>query len=85
MLKARQRADVVIVTRPGEHPPAVRCLGCAFAWHSPLMADGLRLLGTCPKCDGELDFAASEPGFAAPEAPSEDLRAPHLVLGVPRR
>jgi hypothetical protein len=49
------------------------------------MADGLRLLGTCPKCDGELDFAAAEPGFAAPAAPAEDVRAPHMVLGVPRR
>jgi hypothetical protein len=49
------------------------------------MADGLRLLGSCPKCGGELAFAAVE---AAPEAagsPIMDARAPHLVLGVPRR
>jgi hypothetical protein len=49
------------------------------------MADGLRLLGTCPKCDGELVFAAAPPAHDAPESPKLDQRAPHLVLGVPRR
>jgi hypothetical protein len=49
------------------------------------MAEGLRLLGTCPKCSGELAFADSEPARDASESPKMDSRAPHLVLGVPRR
>jgi hypothetical protein len=65
--------------------PAVRCLACAFEWHSALMADGLRLLGSCAKCGGELQFAEAAPGGEAPTVPAADLRAPHLVLGVPRR
>jgi len=65
--------------------PAVRCLECQFAWHSGVMAEGLRLLGSCPKCGGELAFAASEPAYRTGETGNMDLRAPHLVLGVPRR
>ena len=51
------------------------------------MADGLRAVGTCPRCGGTLEFAEPAPGApvtpAAPE-PASDT-APHLVLGVPRR
>jgi hypothetical protein len=53
------------------------------------MADGLRLLGSCPKCGGELLFAADAP--AEPRAAEAEERfsggstAPHLVLGIPRR
>ena len=52
------------------------------------MADGLRALGSCPKCGGELRFAAPAPvaadaPAAAPSQPADE-RAPHLVLGVPR-
>jgi hypothetical protein len=68
---------------------AVRCRGCGFTWHSAAMADGLRVLGACPKCKGELEFA-SNPDAAAPEAapspePAVTADAPHLVLGLPRR
>jgi len=49
------------------------------------MAEGLRLLGSCPKCGGELGFDAPQPAQKAGESPKMDLRAPHLVLGVPRR
>lgn len=56
------------------------------------MADGLRLLSTCPRCGtGTLVFrdgaeAAPTAGTGAPATPAErDERAPHLVLGVPRR
>jgi hypothetical protein len=49
------------------------------------MAEGLRLLGSCPKCGGELEFAAAQPARQAGESPKMDVRAPHLVLGVPRR
>jgi len=65
--------------------PAVHCLGCRFEWHSRVMAEGLRLLGSCPKCGGELGFDAPQPAQEAGESPKMDLRAPHLVLGVPRR
>jgi hypothetical protein len=70
--------------------PAVRCSGCEFKWNSPAMAEGLRLLGSCPKCSGELVFAeppaADAPAPAAAErfTPARD-KAPHLVLGIPRR
>ena len=70
--------------------PAVRCSSCEFKWNSPAMAEGLRLLGSCPKCSGELIFA----GDAQPAAQLTEVAerfvparvtAPHLVLGIPRR
>ena len=66
--------------------PAVRCSSCEFQWNSPAMAEGLRLLGSCPKCSGELVFAAD----AVTPQPVERFTAsrptaPHLVLGIPRR
>jgi hypothetical protein len=73
------------VTLSDADTPAVRCLACAFEWHSPLMADGLRLLGSCAKCGGELEFADAPPAEDTAAAPAADARAPHLVLGVPRR
>ena len=47
------------------------------------MAEGLRLVGACPRCGGELTFADQ----AAAEAPerSTNAVAPHLVLGFPQR
>ena len=65
--------------------PAVQCLGCQYEWHTRVMAEGLRLLGSCPKCGGELAFAEAQSAREAPESPKMDVRAPHLVLGVPRR
>lgn len=52
------------------------------------MAEGLRLLGQCPRCGGTLAFAqddaeASPMGRLAPE--DAVAVAPHLVLGIPRR
>ena len=63
----------------------MHCRDCHYEWHSPAMADGLRLLGSCPKCGGELVFATVEPAHEADDSPIMDGRAPHLVLGVPRR
>ncbi len=37
--------------------PAVSCSGCGFHWNSAAMAEGLRLLGSCPKCGGALVFS----------------------------
>jgi hypothetical protein len=64
--------------------PPVRCLACDRAWHSATLTAGLRTLGACPRCGGELAFAAPPPpaGDAKPDAPAV---APHQVLGVPRR
>jgi len=71
--------------------PLVSCRDCGFTWNSAVMADGLRLLGACPKCQGELSFRAEGPSRAhrfepATEAPvTAPVPAPHLVLGIPRR
>jgi hypothetical protein len=70
--------------------PTVTCLTCHFAWHSITMAEGLRLLGSCPRCSGPLEFA-SPASSATPVAQAgsdltvADSRPPHLVLGMPRR
>lgn len=74
--------------------PLVHCAGCARAWHSLTMADGLRLVGSCPRCGGVLVYADADAAPVAPErvsAPAAHAAtrgpelAPHLVLGVPRR
>ena len=77
-------ADEYLVDR-FDSIPAVHCVACRFEWHSRAMAEGLRLLGSCPKCGGELSFDAPQPAQQRAESPKMDLRAPHLVLGVPRR
>jgi ssDNA-binding Zn-finger/Zn-ribbon topoisomerase 1 len=65
---------------------AVRCTDCRFTWNTPAMAEGLRVLGVCPKCKGELEFGSRE--FANARPPAADVAvgaaAPHLVLGIPR-
>jgi len=69
--------------------PAVRCASCAFAWNSAAMADGLRVLGSCPKCGGGLEFRgdplAGDDRGAVAAVQSRGRLAPHLVLGIPRR
>ena len=73
--------------------PLVSCSGCGFSWNSATMAEGLRLLGSCPKCDSELVFREVDPRedrFASSEpmldpAGVAAVTAPHLVLGIPRR
>jgi hypothetical protein len=64
---------------------AVRCTGCEFTWNTPAMADGLRVLGACPKCKGELEFRDA-PAAADAAAPrdADVSAAPHMVLGIPR-
>ena len=53
---------------------AVRCTGCEFTWNTPAMADGLRILGSCPKCKGELEFRdTAEVTIAA--LPADDAAA----------
>jgi len=60
--------------------PAARCTACEFEWHSPAMADGLRVIGSCPRCGGELEFAADGP-MAIDEEPIRDVN-PSRVLGL---
>ena len=65
---------------------AARCKGCSFIWRSAQMAEGLKLIGSCPRCDGELEFG-DRPQLQ--DAPAESAPAvgpaPHMVLGLPRR
>ena len=65
--------------------PLVTCAACDRAWHSATMADGLRLVGKCPRCSGTLLFADAAPAPAPAPAQAAAATAPHLVLGVPRR
>ena len=48
------------------------------------MAEGLRLLGSCPRCGGELEFAADAPSSGEGEAAVPDVD-PARVMGVPKR
>jgi hypothetical protein len=64
---------------------AVRCRGCAFTWNTATMAEGLRVLGSCPRCSGELEFGARARAAEPTGGPAVTADAPHLVLGVPRR
>lgn len=64
--------------------PAVRCCSCVAVWNSAAMADGLRLLGSCPKCGGSLEFRSEMPSVERFDR-GESAVAPHLVLGIPRR
>ncbi|MDX6665645.1 MAG: hypothetical protein QOG68_1851 [Solirubrobacteraceae bacterium] len=70
------------------HAPAVTCTSCQRSWNSASMAEGLRLLGACPRCNGALSFAAD----SGPESTMSRISpetavsmAPHLVMGIPRR
>ena len=67
--------------------PAVRCSSCGFSWNSSAMAEGLRLLGSCPKCSGELNFRDDTRSREVRrfDPVTATGRAPHLVLGIPRR
>ena len=62
----------------------VSCTDCGRTWNSATMAEGLRLLGSCPRCRGELSFSDADPAASA-EAPKVSRTvAPHMVLGIPR-
>ena len=69
--------------------PTVHCTGCSFAWNSTAMAEGLRLLGSCPRCGGVLSFRGDDTlqgsGFEIEAEKVLAPVAPHLVLGIPRR
>jgi len=81
--------------RPGRGPvpsgrvtrdPRVRCGGCSFAWFGATAAHGLRIVGRCPRCGGELRFLADAARDAADAERADRPRAaiaPSLVLGTP--
>ena len=63
--------------------PRVSCAACEFAWYSVPMAEGLRTLGSCPRCGGELVFH-ERPGAISPDDAEVSTAPPHLALGLPR-
>jgi hypothetical protein len=64
--------------------PRVQCDDCRFAWYGASASDGLRVVGTCPKCGGGLSFLATDAPTSA-FAISDRLAAvsPAAVLGLP--
>jgi hypothetical protein len=65
-------------------PALVSCTSCSRTWHSRTMADGLRAIGRCPRCGGELEWSASTAEATTDSPAPRTDQAPHLVLGVPR-
>ena len=66
--------------------PRVRCSGCSFAWYGATAAHGLRIVGSCPRCGGELEFLADPARDEADVERADRIamsRAPALVLGTP--
>ncbi|MEJ7785084.1 MAG: hypothetical protein WKF96_09795 [Solirubrobacteraceae bacterium] len=67
--------------------PAVTCTSCDCVWNSASMVEGLRLMGSCPRCGGSLKFADEGPESTLEQIETADAvaLAPHLVMGIPRR
>ena len=64
----------------------MHCADCEFAWHSAAMAEGLRVIGACPRCGGALEFLEGGAPAGPPEwADAAPDVAPARVLGIPRR
>jgi len=63
--------------------PQVRCRACDFEWYGATAADGLRIVGSCTRCGGELEFLTEQPSESP--AMSDQLVgvAPAAVLGAP--
>lgn len=89
-MKSRAVGHTVPLMDPA---PRVRCRACDFAWYGETAADGLRIVGACTKCGGELAFAdADADADAAAEAAEPSKRreaevlagvSPAAVLGMP--
>jgi hypothetical protein len=71
--------------------PRVRCDGCTFEWYGRITAHGLRIMGTCPRCGGPLDFLiedVEEEYVPVPDFVGHELTepvSPAQVLGLPTR
>ncbi|HEY8582215.1 MAG TPA: hypothetical protein VIL49_04685 [Capillimicrobium sp.] len=67
--------------------PRVRCRACAFEWFGATASHGLRIIGSCTRCGGELDFLVpeeaddQEPTITAGSDAAE--QRPATVLGTP--
>ena len=66
--------------------PVVTCTSCNRVWRSAAMAEGLRYVGACPRCGGELEFH-DEPAAQGPERDTDALVGvePQRALGIPKR
>jgi hypothetical protein len=65
--------------------PAATCTACGFRWYGATAADGLRVLGHCIHCRGEVQFAERPVGRRPAPLEGIDPRlAPHQVMGRPR-
>ena len=66
--------------------PRVRCEDCDFAWYGATAAHGLSVVGSCPRCGGQLNFLDDD-AMPAPREPLFRLRgvSPASVLGPPTR
>jgi hypothetical protein len=63
--------------------PRVRCEACDFAWFGATAAHGLRVVGSCPRCGGTLEFLV-DADLAAPEVTQRLAGlSPAAVLGTP--
>ena len=74
-----------VINLPPMRPvPRVTCGDCCSAWYGASAADGLRVVGACPKCGGRLEFLAAH---AAPGEFEVNERlasvSPAAVLGLP--
>jgi hypothetical protein len=56
--------------------PRVQCDDCCAAWYGASAADGLRVVGRCPKCGGHLAFLAAD-------APAADFEVNDRLASVP--
>jgi hypothetical protein len=63
--------------------PRVRCGGCAFEWFGATSAHGLRIVGACPRCNGELDFLVPDEDEGPAPAREPLALHPASVLGKP--
>jgi hypothetical protein len=64
--------------------PRVQCDDCCFQWYGASSADGLRVIGTCPRCSGHLRFLAEDaPASTFDVTVRLNRVAPAAVLGLP--
>jgi hypothetical protein len=64
--------------------PRVRCDTCDFAWYGATAAHGLRVVGACTRCGGELEFLTDDDPASASPVPERLLGvSPASVLGTP--
>jgi len=63
--------------------PRVQCDDCCFAWYGASAADGLRVVGACPKCGGHLEFLVADELDEVDDYDNLASVSPASVLGLP--